>query len=75
MQRYAELQRYSFGIRCRAKRGCMLQIYIPIASSIPQAEGDELLFQFEESMRISGIMHSQSPIFGRGWRTRMEAQK
>ena len=37
--------------------------------------GHELLFQFEESMRISRIMHSQSPIFGRGWRTRMEAQK
>jgi hypothetical protein len=37
--------------------------------------GHELLFQFVESMRISGIMHSQSPVFGRGWCTRMEAQK
>jgi hypothetical protein len=37
--------------------------------------GHELLFQFMESMRISGIMHSQSPVFGRSWCTRLEAQK
>ena len=38
-QHYAELQRYSFRIRARAKRGFMRQIFIPIASSIPQAKG------------------------------------
>jgi len=36
---YAELQRYSCRIRARVKRGFMLQIFTPIASSIPQAEG------------------------------------
>jgi hypothetical protein len=37
--------------------------------------GHELLFQFVESMRISGIMNSQSPLFRRGRCTRKEAQK
>ncbi len=39
VQHYSELQRYSFRIRARAKRGYTLQIFILIASSIPQAEG------------------------------------
>jgi len=39
VQHYVQLPRYSFGIRARAKRGFMRQIFIPIASSIPQAEG------------------------------------
>lgn len=36
---------------------------------------NELLSQFDESVRISGVMHSKSPISGCGWRTQMEAQK
>src|SRR5262249_48443452 len=35
----------------------------------------ELLFQLEDSMRISRIMHSESRILGCGRRTRMEAQE